>query len=131
MHVDAHVGRFRVHRRAAAALVADLIDDGVLDLERDARRVDGDGLIGPEMLGPANGAHAVVERAIVSGVDGGEVQQDAAGHARPQAGAIGDLERAREGDAGAGRRDVAGAERAQFVGDERLERFGASGEEVH
>ena len=130
MDVDAHVGRLGVHRRAAADLVADLIDDGVLDLER-VVGVDGERVVGAELLGPADGAHAVVERLLIGGVDGRQRQEDAAGHARPQAGAIGDLERARERDAGARDGDVASAERTQLVGDERLERLGAGGEELH
>ena len=57
-------GAIGVHRRAAADLVANLVDDGVFDLER-LGGVDGDGVVGADVLGPADGAHAVVERGVV------------------------------------------------------------------
>ena len=125
-----------VHRRAAAALVAQLIDDGVLDLERPVvwrrrracRRVDRQ-LLGPSA--PIDGAHAVIERLrrrrrrswpAARGCGWPRATTGRRGR-RPRA-----CPRTRRRRA---RGDVRGAERTQLVGDQRLERLGAGGEELH
>ena len=72
MQVQPHVGRVDVHGRPSTRPLAELIDDGVLDLQRGelrvrdrraaARAIDGQRAVDGEMLAPVDGAHAVVER---------------------------------------------------------------------
>ncbi len=99
--VDAQVGVELVHRRALAGRSAQLVDNGVLDLQGaevgvvDARamaaELHGQGAVGQHVVLPVDIQHAVVEILGVLHREALEHQQHPVGQARPQAQAIGRL----------------------------------------
>ena len=129
--VDPQIRLRQVDRGAPPVALAKAVDDGVLDLLRPedgvrdrragARKIDRERAVGREVLLPGEGADAGVERRGVDGRDGAERQQDARGEPRPEAGAVGGLERPGEGDAGDGLLHPRGAERGQLGGQQPLD----------
>ena len=97
--VHTHIGVDLFHRRAQAFTVAQLVDDGVLDLERtemgvvDARAMAAElhrkRTVGGQVVGPVNRVDAVVEVVGVLHVEALEHQQHSVGQARPDAQAVG------------------------------------------
>src|SRR5690606_30237974 len=126
--IDVDVGRFDVDGGAAAKAVAELVDDGVFDFEGavlgvvDARihgmACDGKCGVDVHVLIPGDGLDAVVEgfgRGCVKAVQG---QKYGVCKARPQAGAVAELERAAEKYAGDGLTYVFAAQSFEFFGQE-------------
>ena len=122
--VDADVGVFRVHVRAAVQGVAQLVGDGVFDFERaelgvadalaDAVEVDGEGAVGVDVFVPRHRAGEGVDVVGVCDFAFGDDPEDAARHARPEAEAVGDLKIARAGDDGDAEARVLQAEAFRF-----------------
>jgi hypothetical protein len=111
VQVDAHVGRGRVHRGPAAALLPELVDDGVFRLERrelrvrehgaTKRGVDRERTVGAQMRAPVDAAHAGIELLGCGRRKARKRQQHAIRNSRPQARLVSLLERCRTVDAGA------------------------------
>ena len=122
--VDADVGVFRVHVRAAVQGVAQLVGDGVFDFERaelgvadalaDAVEVDGEGAVGVDVFVPRYRTGKGVDVVGVCDFAFGDNPEDAARHARPQAETVGDLKIARAGDDGDAEARVLQAEAFRF-----------------
>ena len=132
--VDPEVGPFEVDAGARAVRLAELVDDGVLDLERaemgvrDSRsagaEIDRQSAVAAQVFPPIDATRALVERLGGGRLEGGEVEKHAAGDARPEAGAVADGEGALEGHTGAFQLDTAGAKARQLVGEGLLHPLG-------
>ena len=130
----------RAHARAAAAALADLVDDRILDalrrelgmLDLRPRAIDSDreGLLRAEVFGPVDRAHAGVKGIRVRRGELGQWQQHTAGDPRPEADAIGVGQAAGERDPGAGLDRAVDAKASQLVGEQAFEMARGAGEEA-
>ena len=137
--VDADVGVFRVHVRAAVQGVAQLVGDGIFDFERaelgvadalaDTVEVDGEGAVGVDVFVPRYRTGKGVDVVGVCDFAFGDDPEDAARHARPQAEAVGDLKIARAGDDGDAEARVLQAEGFRFGEEDLFAAFGAGEDE--
>ena len=128
--VDADLRPLGVDGRSHAPEVPELIDDGILDLQRaevavtdgglGRMEVDREGLVGVEVGAPVDRPYAVVERLWRRGRKARGLAQHRVGHPRPEADPVGRLQRAREARARAGLGHVRTAERTQFVHEQRF-----------
>ena len=136
---DAHVRVMGVHRGALAALVAEAVDDGILDAQggevQAAQRgtvghhVDAQCLAGIEPVFPRQGVAEPVQ-GVLAGAGGIEqAQQDTAGQAGFEVDAVGEPQVAAAAHAAGGRGDVAGAQCLQFA-RQRLFEAARAGAEV-
>ena len=137
---DAHVGMMGVDRWPAAVLVAEAVDDGVLDAQggkvqaaqrrADRHHVDTDGLAGAEPVFPAGVAAELVQGAFVAAGPVQQPQQHAAGDAGLQVDAIGAFQRATAFDAAGYGAGVVCAQAEQFVGQRLFQPARAGAEEA-
>ena len=140
-HRDGEVGVGRVLRGARPAAREQLVRDGVLgaqgrelgvpQLGVGSVRVDREGGPGREVSRPVDRAHPGVEGVGVRGVDACEREHHARGEARPEAGAVGAVQPALEGDLALEGPDLGDAEGGELCRQQALEALGARRKEVH
>jgi hypothetical protein len=129
-----------VHIRAPPGAFAEAIRDRVLDLQarvmrmtdrgRAARDLDGKTCPDVEQFRPVDPSRSFIELAGVGHVETGQRQQDAVGQARPQAGAIGDLQRAGKAHAALALGRLRRTECAKLVNQQWFDAPRAGGEQL-
>ena len=139
IHMDAHIRPLAIDRGTLAMPFAELVHDGVLDLERPELRV-GDGGIdrlephrqGPrrrQMLVPVDGPHPFVQGLGRGRREARDGPQDAAREPRPEARAVGRGEVAFEVHPRAPRPYRSRAEGSQLAREQPFHALGRGGEE--
>ena len=87
----------------------------VRDRRVSARELAGNRARGIDMGGPVTGGHGAVERLFVRRVEFSQLEQHAAGDARPQTGTVSELEGAAEMHAAAALADVRGSQHGELT----------------
>ena len=138
--LDAQIRPLPVHAGALAKPGTEAIDDGVLDPQgaklavADAAlrpvELDREGAAQGEMLLPGQGAGPGVKAVAVGGREAGQRQQHPVGDPRPEAGAVGVRERAREAGTPPGLLGRGEAEVTQLIGKQGFQVPGGGGKEV-
>ena len=134
MGVDPQIRPLEIDGWPRPTHLAHSIDDRIFDLERPKVRVrylgisgtevDGQGSSGPQVIAPVEAADTLIERLGRRRCEGGDRQEHPTGRARPETGAVTDLERPDKGHPRAAWLDIAGAERLELFGEDLLDPLG-------